>query len=55
VLTHRASFHTQILHVHPRFSPDADQILFAGDASGYGNLHLVETPDFDSLPEEGDA
>ena len=22
VLTHRGSFHVQILHVHPRFSPD---------------------------------
>jgi oligogalacturonide lyase len=55
MLTHRGSFHTQILHVHPRFSPDADEILFASDASGYGNLHLVDALDFDSLPEEGDA
>jgi oligogalacturonide lyase len=55
VLTHRGSFHAQILHVHPRFSPDGDQILFASDAGGYGNLHLVDTPDFDSLPEERDA
>jgi oligogalacturonide lyase len=54
-LTHRGSFHTQILHVHPRFSPHGDQILFASDAGGYGNLHLVDTPDFDSLPEERDA
>jgi oligogalacturonide lyase len=55
LLTHRGSFHTQILHVHPRFSPHGDQILFASDAGGYGNLHLVHTPDFDSLPEERDA
>jgi oligogalacturonide lyase len=54
-LTHRGSFHAQILHVHPRFSPDGEQILFASDAGGYGNLHLVDTPDFDSLPEERDA
>jgi oligogalacturonide lyase len=51
VLTHRGSFHVQITHVHPRFSPDGRQILFASDASGYGNLHLVDTPDFDALPE----
>ena len=43
VLTHRSSFHTQILHTHPRFSPDGRQILFVSDASGYGQLHLVET------------
>jgi oligogalacturonide lyase len=53
VLTHRGSFHVQILHVHPRLSPDGDKILFASDASGYGNLCLVDTPDFDSLPGEG--
>lgn len=51
VLTHRGSFHAQILHVHPRFSPDGRQMLFTSDASGYGNLHLVDTPDFDALPE----
>jgi oligogalacturonide lyase len=50
-LTHRSSFHVQILHVHPRFSPDGKQILFVSDASGYGNLHLIDTPDFDALPE----
>lgn len=51
VLTHRGSFHVQILHVHPRFSPDGKQILFMSDASGYGNIHLIDTPDFDALPE----
>lgn len=54
-LTHRGSFQVQILHVHPRFSLDGQQILFASDASGYGNLHLIDTPDFDALPELGDA
>lgn len=51
VLTHRGSFQVQILHVHPRFSPDGRHILYASDTSGYGNLHLIETPDFDALPE----
>lgn len=55
VLTHAGSFHTQILHIHPRFSPDGRQILFAADGNGYGNIHLVETPDFESLPILADA
>jgi len=50
VLTHNGSFHVQILHVHPRFSPDGKHILFSSDMSGYGNVYLVETPAFDSLP-----
>jgi oligogalacturonide lyase len=51
VLAHHGSFHIQILHVHPRFSPDGKQILFASDMSGYGNLYLIDTPDFDTLPK----
>ena len=55
VHTQRGSFHTQILHVHPRFSPDGDRILFACDASGNGNLYLLDMPDFDWLSgEEGE-
>lgn len=50
ILTHRGSFHTQVLHVHPRFSPDGQHILYASDASGYGNLHLIAVPEFDALP-----
>jgi oligogalacturonide lyase len=53
-LTHRGSFQSQILHVHPRFSPDGKQILFVSDMSGYGNLYLIDTPDFDALPALGD-
>jgi oligogalacturonide lyase len=51
VLTHRGSFHVQVLHVHPRFSPDGKQILFVSDTEGYGNLYLVDTPEFEALPE----
>jgi len=51
VLDYRGSFHAQILHVHPRFSPDGSQILFASDATGYGNLHLIDMPNFDALPD----
>jgi oligogalacturonide lyase len=49
VLTHRGTFQIQQLHVHPRFSPDRQHILFTSDMSGYGQLYLAETPDFDSL------
>ncbi len=52
VAHHRGSFQVQITHVHPRFSPDGKQILYVSDTSGYGNLYMVDTPDFDSLPEE---
>ena len=50
-LAHHGSAHIQILHVHPRFSPDSKHILFTSDMSGYGNVYLIDTPDFDSLPE----
>jgi oligogalacturonide lyase len=52
VAHHRGSFQVQITHVHPRFSPDGKQILYVSDDSGYGNLYLVDTPDFDSLRSE---
>jgi oligogalacturonide lyase len=47
---HRTSFHIQICHVHPRFSPDGRHVLYTSDASGYGNVCLVEVGDFDDLP-----
>jgi oligogalacturonide lyase len=50
LLTHRGSFQTQTLHVHPRLSPDGRQVLFVSDMSGYGNLYLAELPPFASLP-----
>ena len=54
LLKHRGSFHVQILHVHPRMFVDrAGQtcILYTADHNGYGNVFLVEVPDFDSLPD----
>jgi oligogalacturonide lyase len=55
LLAHRGSFQAQVLHVHPRFSPDGRQILFVSDMLGYGNIYLIDTPDFDALPELGDG
>jgi len=48
---HRCSKHVQVVHVHPRFSPDGSQVLFTTDYSGYGNPHLAEVAAFDTLPE----
>ena len=48
--SHRCSFHIQQTHVHPRIKPDGRQVLFTSDASGYGNLYLVDLTEIDSLP-----
>jgi len=40
----------QQVHVHPRFTPDGRGVLFTSDRSGYGNVYLVEVPEFDRLP-----
>jgi oligogalacturonide lyase len=40
----------QRLQVHPRFSVDGLQVVFTADPDGYGNLYLVDVPDFDGLP-----
>jgi oligogalacturonide lyase len=54
VLTHRGTFQVQQLHVHPRFSPDGSHILFTSDMTGYGQLYLIETPEFEGLREGSD-
>ncbi|MFA9557663.1 oligogalacturonate lyase family protein [Evansella sp. AB-rgal1] len=47
---HRGSFHTQKVHVHPRFSPDGKKVLFTSDMDGYANVYLVDVPSFEKLP-----
>ena len=47
---HRCSFHTQQLHVHPRFTPDGKGVIYTSDMKGYGDVYLVEVPEFESLP-----
>jgi oligogalacturonide lyase len=37
--------------VHPRFSAKGDQVVFTTDVTGYGNVYLVDVPDFDQLPK----
>jgi oligogalacturonide lyase len=52
---HRGSSHTQLVHVHPRFTPDGSQVLFTADPLGYGNVYLVDVPDSESLPKLEDV
>ena len=42
---HRGSWHTQNLHVHARFSPDGEQVLYTSDHLGYGDVYLADVPD----------
>ncbi|MBI5032186.1 MAG: PD40 domain-containing protein [Chloroflexi bacterium] len=48
---HRASFHTQRQHVHPCFSADGKQIVYTADPQGYGQVFIVDIPDWDALPD----
>jgi len=48
---HRGSFHTQRVHVHPTFSPDGKQVAYTADPQGYGQVFLVDIPEWDSLPD----
>jgi oligogalacturonide lyase len=48
---HRGSFHTQRVHVHPTFSSDGKQIAYTADPQGYGQIFVVDVPDFDTLPD----
>jgi oligogalacturonide lyase len=49
VCIHRSSMHSQILHVHPRLTPDGKQIVYTSDMTGYGSPYLVDVPNFDAL------
>ena len=48
--SHRCSFHTQRLHVHPAMTPDGKGVIFTSDLNGYGNIYYLEFPEFNSLP-----
>ncbi|MBI4790524.1 MAG: PD40 domain-containing protein [Chloroflexi bacterium] len=48
---HRGSFHIQRVHVHPCFSADGKQIVFTADPQGYGQVFIVDIPDWDALPD----
>ena len=48
---HRGSFHTQRVHLHPCFSADGKQIVYTADPQGYGQVFIVDIPDWDALPD----
>ena len=53
LLTHRGSWHVQLIHVHPRMFAGADgavRICYTADPQGYGNVYLADVPEFESLP-----
>jgi len=50
---HRGSFHTQVLHVHPRLVQDADgelRVVYTADTNGYGNVFIADVGDVGALP-----
>jgi oligogalacturonide lyase len=48
---HRGSFHIQRVHVHPCFSADGKQVLYTADPQGYGQVFIVDLPEWDALPD----
>ncbi len=48
---HRGSFHTQRVHVHPCFSASGTQIVYTADPQGYGQVFVVDIPEWDALPD----
>lgn len=52
---HRGSFHTQQLHVHPCVHAGGNKVLYTADPQGYGQVFIVDVPDWDSLPYRKDV
>jgi oligogalacturonide lyase len=48
---HRGSFHTQALHVHPNVHAEGRKVLYSADPQGYGQVFIVDVPDFEALPD----
>jgi oligogalacturonide lyase len=48
---HRGSFHIQRVHLHPCFNAEGTQVVYTSDPQGYGQVFVVDVPDFDSLPD----
>ena len=48
---HRGSFHIQRVHLHPCFNTQGTQIVYTADPQGYGQVFVVDVPEFESLPD----
>ena len=48
---HRGSFHIQRVHLHPCFNTEGTQIVYTADPQGYGQVFVVDVPDFNSMPD----
>jgi oligogalacturonide lyase len=48
---HRGSFHIQRVHVHPCFNADGTQVVYTADPQGYGQVFVVDVPEFEALPD----
>jgi oligogalacturonide lyase len=48
---HRGSFHIQRVHLHPCFNAEGTQVVYTADPQGYGQVFVVDIPDFDTLPD----
>jgi oligogalacturonide lyase len=51
IAEHRGSFHTQQVHVHPCVHADGTKILYTADPQGYGQVNIVDVPEWDALPD----
>jgi oligogalacturonide lyase len=51
IAEHRGSFHTQQVHVHPCVHAAGTKILYTADPQGYGQVNIVEVPDWEALPD----
>ncbi len=48
---HRGSWHSQMLHVHPRMTADGRHVVYTADPRSYGNVYIAEIPEeLESLP-----
>ena len=39
------------VHVHPCVHANGTKVLYTADAQGYGQVFIVDVPDFDALPD----
>ena len=49
----RCSFHTQVVHTHPRVFRNGEgklKVLYTSDPAGYGNVYIAEVGEVDELP-----